>query len=299
MKVHLSSPAGLQEGRSVGSTRLYFFPPRCARRVGRSGWVDSDPSAPRPLRGPVGRVYPTQFFPRCAARGGSVGRGFCGFTAVYPFLKEHSKLTSHTTLALVLTKHTRKTHSRAPEPYPTFGPHTRPRAGNAYSWALHLVAESRATLLRVGVVQGFLVKFELELVGGLLLIGRVESNAAAAAATSTLMATSACASTATATLGRRGLGGRTRRALLGSVGRAAPTRTAAPLARPVGRSVGSTRPKKFSPRCARRVGRSVFTESETQKSHFLGRSVGDAERTINFAPPIRLTAVQKLAYHPR
>ena len=52
-----------------------------------------------------------------------------------------------------------------------------------------------------------------------------------------------------------------------------------------GRSVGSFRPKIFFAALRAAVGRSVFTESETQKSHFLSRSVGDAELTFNFAPP--------------
>ena len=53
-----------------------------------------------------------------------------------------------------------------------------------------------------------------------------------------------------------------------------------------GRSVGSFRPKIFFAALRAAVGRSVFTESETQKSHFLSRSVGDAELTFNFAPPV-------------
>ena len=52
-----------------------------------------------------------------------------------------------------------------------------------------------------------------------------------------------------------------------------------------GRSVGSFRPKIFFAAFRAAVGRSVFTESETQKPHFLSRSVGDAELTFNFAPP--------------
>ena len=52
-----------------------------------------------------------------------------------------------------------------------------------------------------------------------------------------------------------------------------------------GRSVGSFRPKILFAALRAAVGRSVFTESETQKSHFLGRAVGDANVTFNFAPP--------------
>ena len=75
------------------------------------------------------------------------------------------------------------------------------------------------------------------------------------------------------------------RPLSGSVGRVDPTRIWAPLGCRVGRSVGSFRPKIFFAALCAAVGRSVFTESETQKSHFLSRSVGDAELTFNFAPP--------------
>ena len=60
-----------------------------------------------------------------------------------------------------------------------------------------------------------------------------------------------------------------------------------------GRSVGSFRPKIFFAALRAAVGRSVFTESETQKSHFLSRSVGDAELTFNFAPPIALCTPQR------
>ena len=52
-----------------------------------------------------------------------------------------------------------------------------------------------------------------------------------------------------------------------------------------GRSVGSFRPKIFFAALRATVGRSVFTESETQKSHCVGRSVDDAECSFNFAPP--------------
>ena len=65
------------------------------------------------------------------------------------------------------------------------------------------------------------------------------------------------------------------RPLSGSVGRVDPTRIWAPLGCRVGRSVGSFRPKIFFAALRAAVGRSVFTESETQKSHCVGRSVDD------------------------
>ena len=70
-----------------------------------------------------------------------------------------------------------------------------------------------------------------------------------------------------------------------------------------GRSVGSFRPKIFFAALRAAVGRSVFTESETQKSHFLSRSVGDAELLFNFAPPHPMAAFRfppcMLPLHPR
>ena len=75
------------------------------------------------------------------------------------------------------------------------------------------------------------------------------------------------------------------RPLSGSVGRVDPTRIWASLGCRVGRSVGSFRPKIFFAALRAAVGRSVFTESETQKSHCVGRSVDDAKITFNFAPP--------------
>ena len=90
----------------------------------------------------------------------------------------------------------------------------------------------------------------------------------------------------------------------GSVGRVLSTLMFVAGLRTVGRSIGSTRlgcghpsgarwvgrsgrsgPKVSPPRCAQRVGRSGQPELETPKPHILGRSVDDAERTINFAPP--------------
>ena len=56
----------------------------------------------------------------------------------------------------------------------------------------------------------------------------------------------------------------------------------------VGRSVGPD--PKFSPRCARQgVGRSVRPESGSAKTGRSGRSVGDANQTIDFAPPLQHT----------
>ena len=55
-----------------------------------------------------------------------------------------------------------------------------------------------------------------------------------------------------------------------------------------GRSVGSFRPKIFFAALRAAVGRSVFTESETQKSHCVGRSVDDAKITFYFAHRVAL-----------
>ena len=73
----------------------------------------------------------------------------------------------------------------------------------------------------------------------------------------------------------------------GSVGRAAPTRAWRLQPAGEGRSVGSFRPEIFFAALRAAAGRSGETESETQKSHFLGRSVGDAKGLSNFAPPNR------------
>ena len=72
LKVRFASPAGLKAGRSVGSFRLNFLPPRCARRVGRSGQPESVADALSRQGGSVGRVIPTQFF--AAALRAAVGR---------------------------------------------------------------------------------------------------------------------------------------------------------------------------------------------------------------------------------
>ena len=72
LKVRFASPASLKAGRSVGSFRLIFFAPRCARRVGRSGQPESVADALGRQGGSVGRVIPTQFF--AAALRAAVGR---------------------------------------------------------------------------------------------------------------------------------------------------------------------------------------------------------------------------------
>ena len=72
LKVRFASPASLKAGRSVGSFRLIFFAPRCARRVGRSGQPESVAAALGRQGGSVGRVIPTQFF--AAALRAAVGR---------------------------------------------------------------------------------------------------------------------------------------------------------------------------------------------------------------------------------